>query len=152
MKPEKRSLASSCGLCGKAIRYGRGNKKALAQGLNTGADTHDLDAKSEMHYAHVSGKSRSRKQFTTLPKAVWEQMGVKNPKGSRTCCYECHEVLMHNIIVGESDLDLLSRLLAGKSFQDRAVLLNRVFATGLYAVAAAASSPGTLRRNPASEV
>jgi hypothetical protein len=139
MKHQKRTLASSCGLCGKAIRYGRGNKKALAQSLTIGADTHDLDAKSEMHYAHVSGKSRSRKQFTALPQEVWEQMGVQNPKGSRTCCYECHEVLMHNIVVGERDLDLLSGLFAGKSFQDRVVLLNRVFSTGLRAVAASST-------------
>ena len=78
-KPKKRSLSSNCGLCGKKIRYGRGNKKALAQGLAVGANTHDLDAKSEMHYAHVSGKSRSRQQFATLPQSAWDLMGVKNP-------------------------------------------------------------------------
>src|SRR5258708_30091724 len=109
----KKPLPSTCALCRKYIRYGRGNKKALAQGHSAGANTHDLDAKSEMHYAHVSGKSRSRRQFATLPQAAWELMGVKNPKGSRTCCYECHEVLMHNIIIGEEDLDLLSGLFAG---------------------------------------
>ena len=136
-KPKK-SLPLSCGLCRKPIRYGRGNKKALAQGLPVGANTHDIDAKSEMHYAHVSGKSRSRRQFTTLPQAAWELMGVKNSKGSRTCCYECHEVLMHNIIVGEEDLDLLSELFAGKTFQERAVLLNKIFTAGLRAVAAGA--------------
>ena len=130
-KPKKQPLASSCSLCGKLIRYGRGNKKALAQGLTVGANTHDLDAKSEMHYAHASGKSRSRQQFTTLSQSAWDLMRVKNPRGSRTCCYECHEVLMHNIIVSEEDLDLLSKLFAGKSFQDRAVLLNRILRTGL---------------------
>ncbi len=50
-KPKNRSLASSCGLFGKAIRYGRGYKKALAHGLAVGANTHDLDAKSEMYYS-----------------------------------------------------------------------------------------------------
>lgn len=136
-KPKKRSLPLTCGLCGKVIRYGRGNKKALAQGLPVDANTHDLDAKSQMHYAHVSGKSRSRKQFTTLLQSDWDLIGVKNPRGSRTCCYECHEVLMHNIIVGEEDLDMLSNLFAGKSFQDRAVLLNRIFTIGLRLVDAA---------------
>ena len=58
-------------------------------------------------------------------------MGVKNPRGSRTCCYECHEVLMHNIIIGEEALDMLSELFAGKSFQERTVLLNKIFTTGL---------------------
>lgn len=133
-KLKKQPLASNCSLCGKAIRYGRGNKKALAQGLQVGANTDDLDAKSEMHYAHVSGKSRSRQQFTTLPLSAWDLMGVKNPRGSRTCCYECHEVLMHNIVVGEDDLDVLSKLFAGTSFQDRVVLLNRIFTTGLCAI------------------
>jgi hypothetical protein len=46
-KPKKRPLASSCGLRGKAIRYGGDNKKALAQGLTVGANTHELDAKFE---------------------------------------------------------------------------------------------------------
>jgi hypothetical protein len=130
-KPEKPLLASNCGLCGKMIRYGKGNKKAFAQGLATGANTHDLDAKSDMHYAHVSGKSRSRQQFMTLSQGAWDLMGVKNPKGRRTCCYECHEVLMHNIIVGEAALDTLSKVFNGKSFEERAVLLNRIFTGGL---------------------
>jgi len=130
-EPEQQPLASCCRLCGKAIRYGGGNKLALAQGLPVGANTHDPDAKSEMHYAHVSGKSRSRRQFAALSQDAWGLMGVKNPMGSITCCYECHEVLMHNLIVGEEDLDRLSKLFAGKGFEDRAVLLSRIFATGL---------------------
>jgi len=131
----KLPLASNCGLCGKLIRYGLGNKKAIAQGLTVGANTHDLDAKSEMHYAHVSGKSRSRRQFSTLSQAAWDQMSVKNPKGSRTCCYECHEVLMHNIVLSEDAFDELGKLFAGKEFEDRVVLLNKIFTTGLRQVA-----------------
>jgi hypothetical protein len=72
-------------------------------------------------------------------------MEVKYPKGSRTCCYECHEVLMHNLIVGEEDLDRLSKLFAGKGFEDRAVLLNRIFATGLRSFVAEKSFRGKLR-------
>jgi hypothetical protein len=81
-KPKKRSLPSTRGLCGKVILYGNGNKKALAQGLPVDVNTHDLDAKSQMHYAHVSGKSRSRKQFTTLFQSAWDLMGVKNHSGA----------------------------------------------------------------------
>ncbi len=60
-----------------------------------------------------------------LSQDAWRRMGVTNPRGSITCCYECHEVLMHNLIVGEEDLDMLSNFFAGKSFQDRAVLLKK---------------------------
>jgi hypothetical protein len=59
---------------------------------------------------------------------------------------------MHNIVVGEEDLDMLGNLFAGKSFLERAVLLNRIFTTGLRLVVANAPSRGSLRRNPASEI
>ena len=61
----------------------------------------------------------SRHQFSTLSQAAWDLMGVKNPKGSRTCCYECHEVLMHNIVLSEDAFDELGKLFAGKEFEDR---------------------------------
>jgi hypothetical protein len=127
----KSLLPKTCNLCGKTIRYGRGNKRAIAQGLLADANTHDHDAKSQMHYAHVSGKSRSRKQFATLSQAAWDQMGVKNCKGRRTCCYECHEVILHNIVISEEDFDELAKLFSGKDFEERVVLLNRVFSAGL---------------------
>jgi len=109
--------------------------KAIAQGLPVGANTNDLDANSEMHYAHVTGKSRSRRQFSTLSQAAWDSMGVKNVRGSRTCCYECHEVLMHNIVLSEDDFEELGKLFLGKCFEDRVVLLNRIIAAGLREVA-----------------
>ncbi len=120
---------------------GIGNKRATLQDLVVGANTHDHDAKSEMHYAHVTGKSRSRQQFATLSQAAWDRMGVKNCRGSKTCCYECHEVVLHNLVLSEEAFNALSKLFAGKDFEDRVVLLNKIFATGLRQVGVEARLP-----------
>jgi hypothetical protein len=128
-----KSLPRVCFLCGKSIRYASTNKRAIKQGLPTGANTHDLDAKSEMHYAHATGKSRSRDQFRDLPQPVWDAIGVRDIQGSRICCYECHEVILHNPVLSESQLDRLAALFNGQSFEARVIALNRIIESGLTA-------------------
>jgi len=123
-------LPRNCFLCGKPLRYAATNKAAVKQGLPVGANTHDLNAKSEMHYAHC-GQKNSRQQFEDLPDGVWQEMDVADSWGSRLCCYECHEVVCHNPIFSESQMERLATVFQGKAFEERVVILNRIIELGL---------------------
>jgi hypothetical protein len=87
---------------------------------------------AEMHYAHV--KKGGRSEFKQITEAGWQKMGVKNKKGSRLVCYECHEVILHNPVLSEDQVDQLALLFRGKSFEDRVIILNSVIAKGLAAL------------------
>lgn len=123
-------LPKTCFLCGKRLRYANGNKRAQEQGLPVGARTHDHDAKSEAHFGHIGG-DRSRDEFAKLPKRVWTRMGVLNPRDSRILCFECHEVILHNPVLSESQLERLAKAFRGKSFAQRVIVFNRIIEYGL---------------------
>lgn len=123
-------LKRKCFLCEKRLKYNTRNQEAKAQGLPLTNDTHDPAAKSEAHYGHIGG-NRSRKEFAVLSKDAWEEMGVKNPRGKMILCYECHEVVLHNPVFSESQLKILKQFFAGKSFEKRVIILNRIFDEGL---------------------
>jgi hypothetical protein len=95
-----------------------------------------------MHYAHV--KKRGRDEFRGITDAGWKKMGVKNPKGSRLVCYECHEVILHNPVLSEDQVDQLAVLFRGKSFEDRVVILNSVIAKGLAACRTETAAPHSI--------
>ncbi len=135
-----KQLSSTCCLCGQPIRYAATNKTAKNQKLTVGAKTHDHDAKSNMHYGHATGKARSREQFHNLSDAAWNTMGVKKKRGTVTCCYECHEVICHNPVLSESQIERLATIFVGKSFEDRVVLFNRVIEQGLQAMVPTAAA------------
>jgi hypothetical protein len=123
-------LQTNCAFCGKPLKYNSANLIALAEGLPLTSDTHDPSAKSEMHYAHCGGKN-SRDQFENIADACWQQMGVQHRFGSKVCCFECHEVVLHNPVLSEAQIDQLASLFRGKSFEERVVMLNRVIDAGL---------------------
>jgi hypothetical protein len=123
-------LQTNCALCGKQLKYSSANSTARAEGLSLTSDTHDPSAKSEMHYAHCGGKN-FREQFENIGDAYWHQMGVQRRFGSKICCFECHEVVLHNPVFSEAQLDRLASLFKGKSFEERVVILNHVIDLGL---------------------
>jgi len=123
-------LATNCFLCEQSLKYNATHKLAIKAGLPLTAFTHDPAAKSKAHYGHVSGK-RARKQFTELSKEAWQKMGVQNNKGFKYLCYECHEVILHNPVLSESQLDELRELFLGQTFEERLIRFNRVIALGL---------------------
>lgn len=87
---------------------------------------------AEMHYAHMKKKG-GRPEFQRISDTAWQKMGVQNRQGSRLACYECHEVVLHNPVLSETQIDQLAALFRGKSFEDRVVIFNRVIAAGLAA-------------------
>ncbi|MCX7701181.1 MAG: hypothetical protein N2039_09910 [Gemmataceae bacterium] len=123
-------LERNCYLCDKSLKYNSTNQEAQKEDLPLTDDTHDPAAKSEAHYGHIGGK-RSRKEFAKLSSGAWQKMGVKNPSGSVILCYECHEVVLHNPVFSESQLEMLKKLFSGKSFEDRVIVLNRIIEEGL---------------------
>lgn len=123
-------LVTHCELCNKELKYNKANHIAKVQGFPLTQDTHDLSAKSEMHYAHC-GRRSSRNQFNNIDEKNWKKMGVENRHGSRICCYECHEVILHNPVFSEWQIKQLARHFKGKSFAERVVILNRVIQMGL---------------------
>lgn len=126
-------LPTNCALCKKRLRYASSNKKAMKQGLPVGAETHDHDAKSKSHFGHMNSK-KSRPQFKSLQSAAWKKMGVKDPNGSLILCFECHEVILHNPVLSETQLDLLSSMFKGKTFDKKVFIFNRVLDAGLNAL------------------
>lgn len=49
-------------------------------------------------------------------------------------CYECHEVVLHNPVLSESQLDLLSRRFTGRTFEEKVVIFNQIIGRGLAAI------------------
>ncbi len=123
-------LPGKCFLCGETLRYGKNNKLAEEQGLPVGANTNDPNAKSEAHYGHLGG-ARPRPEFKNLSDEAWVEMEVEDRQGSRVLCFECHEVILHNPVLSESQLDRLAALFRGKLFEERVVILNRIIEHGL---------------------
>ncbi|MBK9278353.1 MAG: hypothetical protein IPM93_09280 [Candidatus Obscuribacter sp.] len=123
-------LPKTCYLCDKTLRYNYKNKAAVTQGLPLTEDTHDLDAKSEAHYGH-NGNKGTRKEFERLSDAAWKAMGVSQKTGSKIMCYECHEVILHNPVLSETQIEKLRVLFRGKSFEARVIQLNQVISAGL---------------------
>ncbi|MHC5112575.1 MAG: hypothetical protein ACYTHJ_22170 [Planctomycetota bacterium] len=126
-----KKLQERCTLCGKVLRYAAINKRAARAGFPVGAQTHDHDAKSEMHYAHTRSSKKSRAQFNNLPDIAWKRMGVKNPQGTELCCYECHEVVSHNPVLSEDNIKQLATHFEGKSFEEKVIIFNQLLSLGL---------------------
>jgi hypothetical protein len=124
-------LTTHCELCGKELKYQKTNKLAEQQGSNTAEGINDKAAKSEAHLCHLAPKT-ARKEFKDIKPEQWEQMGVTDPKATKICCYECHEVVLHNPIFNEEQFFKLCKLFNGKNdLIEKMVILNRIIEAGL---------------------
>ena len=123
-----KKLETKCFLCGQELRYNAANKN-IPPDVKTTKNTHDHNAKSLAHLGHVAGK-RSRSQFINLGD-YWKMMGILNPQETKTMCYECHEVVLHNPVFNEKQLQSLQKNFKGKDCSGKIITLNRIFEEGL---------------------
>jgi hypothetical protein len=128
------NLEKECYLCGITLKFNSTNKLALKLKLPRTDHTHDPSAKSEAHYAHQTSKGRGRKHFKDLKPSVWKALGVENPYGSKSMCYECHEVVLHNPVFNERQLEILKEIFKDlRTLEAKLTALNQILDAGLEA-------------------
>ncbi len=105
-----------CLLCGKQLVEGNpGNKYGTPEGMDYISRHHALP-------------SRLEKYFSTdeLP----EFFGITDSNFRFDFCYECHEEILHNVVVNKSIISDLSTLFNGKSKQEKIKILHNALKEG----------------------
>jgi len=74
---------------------------------------------------HISRHHYFPKRFNKFfnDKEIAKNFGIKNKKERANLCYNCHEELIHNIIITPEIIKRIKRIMVGKDIKERIIVL-----------------------------
>lgn len=107
----------ACQLCKTPLKEGNlGNIYGTGEGLN------------HLSRHHLFPK-RFKKYYTN--DEIQKIFHIDNPSSFRVFCYECHEEILHNIVLNDSMVAGLSTLLDGKDKKTKIKIIHEIIKKGI---------------------